>query len=43
MSTQQYCRVGKVISGIETETELHEDSMLLSNMPDLNNQSEETY
>ncbi len=40
MSTQQYCRVGKIISPLETKSELNEDSMLLSKMQDLEHQSE---
>ena len=39
MSTH-YCRVGKTILSIETESELNEDAMLLSKMLDLNDQSE---
>lgn len=39
MSTH-YCRVGKTIPSIETESELNEDAMLLSKMMDLNDQSE---
>lgn len=39
MSTH-YCRVGKTIPSIEKESELNEDSMLLSKMLDLNDQTE---
>lgn len=39
MSTQ-YCRVGKIIPSIETESESNENSMLLSKILDLNNPSE---
>jgi hypothetical protein len=39
MSTH-YCRVGKIIPSIETESELNKNSMPLSMMLDLNNQSE---
>ena len=38
MSTQQYCRIGRIISGIELE--LNKDSILLSNMQGLNDPSE---
>ncbi|HEY5686955.1 MAG TPA: hypothetical protein VIS27_01470 [Yeosuana sp.] len=40
MSTQQYCRVGKIISGIEIESELNKDYILLSDLQDLNVSSE---
>jgi len=39
MSTH-YCRIGKILPSIETESELNEDSMLLSKMLDLNDQTE---
>ena len=39
MSTH-YCRIGKILPSIETELELNEDSMLLSKMLDLNDQTE---
>jgi len=38
MSTQ-YCRVGKIIPSIETESEFIEKSMVLSKIVDLNDPS----